>query len=125
MDLEECFKWGELFTLDPDPRSEGMGRRAIFLGLLQEMDKDTLIWKKGDEEQCRWIFIEDPTNIEAIRSIYLNDKNVNSPSCYLVVRQNDPSDTRGDILFDIFRMNAQSYLWHFNRVFTKPKFKMN
>jgi hypothetical protein len=29
--------------------------------------------------------------------------------------------TRGDVIFDIFRLSPQSYLWHFNRVYTPPK----
>jgi hypothetical protein len=33
------------------------------------------------------------------------------------------SDTRGDIIFDIFRLSPQSYLWHFNRVYTRPEQK--
>jgi len=35
--------------------------------------------------------------------------------------QQDPSDTRGDVIFDIFRMSPHSYLWHFNRVHTQPE----
>jgi len=56
----------------------------------QEEEDGVLIWRRDSSEECRWSFIS------------------------------DPSDSRGDIIFDIFRLNAQSLLWHFNRVYTRP-----
>jgi hypothetical protein len=50
-----------------------------------------------------------------------DDANISAPVCFIVVRQPDPTDDRGDILFDIFRLSPQSYLWHFNRVYTPPR----
>jgi hypothetical protein len=120
MDLEECYKWGEIFKRDWNSLTKGMAERAKILGLVQEENNGILIWKKEKAEQCRWVFVEDPSDIETIRAIYLSDENVKSPTCYIVVQQPDPTDDRGDIIFDIFRLNAQSYLWHFNRVFTRP-----
>jgi len=29
-------------------------------------------------------------------------------------------DRNGSLIFDIFRMSPHSYLWHFNRVYTRP-----
>jgi hypothetical protein len=43
--------------------------------------------------------------------------------CFVVVRQPDPRESRGDIVFDIFRLNPQSLLWAFNRVYTRPEDK--
>jgi len=120
MDLEECYKWGELFNREWNSLVKGMAERAQILGLIQEETKGILIWKKEVKEQCRWVFVEDPSDIESIRNIYSNDRNIKSPACYIVVKQPDKSDDRGDIIFDIFRLNSISYLWHFNRVFTKP-----
>ena len=120
MDIEECYKWGELFNRECMSMVKGMAERAEILGLVQEEIKGILIWKKDKTEQCRWVYVEDPSNAESIRDIYANDQNIKSPTCFIVVRQPDPSDDRGEIIFDIFRLNRQSYLWHFNRVFTKP-----
>lgn len=123
MDLKEAYKWGKLFNLEKEKRAAGMAKRANALKLIQKEENDILIWNNETLEKCRWIFVKDPSDIEAIRSVYANDDNIKSPACYIVVTQPDPSDDRGDIIFDIFRLNPQSYLWHFNRVFTQPKEK--
>jgi hypothetical protein len=65
--------------------------------------------------------VQDPSDIQSIRQIFNDGQNSALPMCFIVVKQPDPSDKRGDIIFDIFRMSAESYLWHFNRVFTPPK----
>jgi hypothetical protein len=123
MDNEECYGWGDLFIKPWHSLSEGMADRAKALGLIQEERDKTLIWHRASSEECRWVFVEDPSDIEDIRAIFNNDENVNSPSCFVVVKQPDPSDSRGDVIFDIFRLNSQSLLWHFNRVYTRPKDK--
>jgi hypothetical protein len=120
MDLEECYKWGELFNREWKSMVKGMAERAEILGLVQKEIKGILIWEKDKTEQCRWVYLEDPSNAESIRDFFANDQNIKSPTCFIVVRQPDPSDDRGEIIFDIFRLNRQSYLWHFNHVFTKP-----
>ncbi len=121
MDEEECYRWGELFTRDWDSLASGMSARAHTMGLTQEEKNGTLIWRKGPNEHCRWVFVEDPSEVERIRAVYSSDENTQSPSCFVVVRQPDPSETRGDVVFDIFRLSPQSYLWHFNRVYTPSK----
>jgi hypothetical protein len=113
--------WGELFAGDWSDLSAGMSERAKAIGLIQEESEDIFIWKRGSKEECRWVFINDPSDIESVRAIFLSDENIKSPNCFIVVKQPDPTDSRGDIIFDIFRMNRKSYLWHFNRVYTKPK----
>lgn len=123
MDQEECFRWGKLFSGDRTAKISGMAERAAALGLTQAEDTDVLIWTKDQVEFCRWVFIGDPADVESIRRVYASDENIQSPCCYIVVRQLDPSDTRGDIIFDIFRLNPQSFLWHFNRVYTQPEMK--
>lgn len=120
MDEEECYGWGELFTRDRDALASGMAARAEAMGLTQEERDGTLIWNKGAKEECRWVFVQDPSDVESVRAVYSSDENVGSPSCFVVVKQPDPSDTRGDVIFDIFRLSPRSYLWHFNRVYTRP-----
>ena len=120
MDNEECYKWGEIFANPWDSLAEKMADRAKALGLMQEKKDNVLIWLKDSSEECRWVFVNDPADIETIRAVFNDDENVQSPTCFVVVKQTDPSDSRGDIIFDIFRLNAQSLLWHFNRVYTKP-----
>jgi hypothetical protein len=121
MDEEECYRWGELFISDWGSLVSGMSARANTMGLIQEERDGILIWRKGADEQCRWVFVEDPSDLETVRAVYSSDENTNSPSCFVVVRQRDPSDSRGDVIFDIFGLSPESYLWHFNRVYTPPK----
>jgi hypothetical protein len=127
MDDQEAYKWAEIFNSPWDILVKSMSQRAQSLGLLQpdgpsgEQRDSTLVWLKDGKENCRWLFVNDPSDIQAIRKVFNNEDNVKSPSCFVVVKQPDPSDDRGDIIFDIFRLNAQSYLWHFNRVYTPPR----
>jgi hypothetical protein len=121
MDDEECYRWGEIFTQSWDSLAAEMAERAKTMGLTQEKKDGVLVWRKDASEKCRWVFVNDPSDIESIRAVFNDDENVQSPACFVVVKQPDPSDTRGDVIFDIFRLNAQSFLWHFNRVFTRPK----
>jgi len=120
MDNNECYEWGELFTREWDALVSGMSARAGAMGLTQVERPGVLIWNKGPNEECRWVFVEDPSDVESVRAVYSHDEHVRSPSCFVVVKQPDPSDDRGDVIFDIFRLSPQSYLWHFNRVFTRP-----
>lgn len=121
MDDQECYEWANIFISPWDTLSERMAQRAEVMGLSQTQSQSVLIWSKEGQEHCRWVFINDPSDIQAVRDIFNNDEHVQSPSCFVVVKQPDPSDDRGDIIFDIFRFNSQSYLWHFNRVYTPPK----
>jgi hypothetical protein len=120
MDDSECYEWADIFIAPWESLKSRMSERAEMLGLLQKESKGTLVWLKEGEEHCRWLFIQDASDIGAIRSVFDNDENVNSPSCFVVVKQVDPDEDRGDVIFDIFRLNPQSYLWHFNRVYTPP-----
>jgi hypothetical protein len=120
MDERECYEWGALFARDWDALVTGMSARADALGLSQEVREHVLVWKRGPDEECRWIFVGDPSSIDEVRAVYSDDENIRSPSCFVVVKQPDPSDDRGDVIFDIFRLSPRSYLWHFNRVYTRP-----
>jgi len=121
MDAEECYAWGELFSQTREALESGMAERAQATGLTQQVLRETLVWSRDTKEECRWVFIEDPSNIDSIRAVFSDDGNVQSPSCFVVVKQPDPTDTRGDVIFDIFQLSPRSYLWHFHRVFTRPK----
>ena len=121
MDKEECYAWAEIFICEWASLVAGMSERAGAMGLTQEERDGVLIWKKDSNEHCRWAFVEDPSDIGSVRAIYNDNEHVKSPSCFIVVKQPDTGDDRGDIIFDIFRISPQSYLWHFNRVYTKPK----
>ncbi|MFH2002549.1 MAG: hypothetical protein ABIK28_22950 [Planctomycetota bacterium] len=121
MDKEECYEWAKIFISPWKELVKKMAERAKTLDLMQKEFESALIWQKQGNEHCRWVFIEDPSDIRAIRAVFNNDDNLKSTSCFVVVRQQDPSDDRGEIIFDIFRLNPESYLWHFNRVYTPPK----
>jgi hypothetical protein len=128
MDDQEAYKWAKIFNSPWESLVDGMSQRAKALGLSQEEKDSALVWLKDGSENCRWLFVNDPSDpqdpesdIQAIRNVFNDEDNVRSPSCFVVVRQPDPSDDRGDIIFDIFRLSPQSYLWHFNRVYTEPK----
>ena len=121
MDDQECYEWAKMFVAPWESLVNSMSQRAQAMGLLQKDIDATLIWHKEGKEHCRWLFIQDPSDIQAIRDVFNSDENVNSASCFVVVKQPDPSDDRGDVIFDMFRLNSDSYLWHFNRVYTPPK----
>ncbi|MHC4362829.1 MAG: hypothetical protein ACYSTZ_08385 [Planctomycetota bacterium] len=121
MDIEECYRWGEIFAKPWDVLAEQMADRAKTLGLTQVKKENVVVWLRDSSEECRWVFVNDPSDIECIRAVFNDDENVQNPTCFVVVKQPDPSDFRGDVIFDIFRLNSQSFLWHFNRVFTGPK----
>ena len=123
MDEDECYRWGELLAGDWDSIVAGMSGRAHTIGLTQDERDGVLIWNQGPSEHCRWVFVDDPSDVERIRAIYASEENVRSRSCFVVVKQPDPSDARGDVIFDIFKLSPQSYLWHFNRVYTRPSKK--
>jgi hypothetical protein len=120
MEKNEAYEWGELFTREWDGLVTGMSARARAMGMTQEEREGTLVWSRGPDEECRWVFVEDPSDVESVRAVYSDEGNVKSPSCFVVVKQPDPNDTRGDVIFDIFRLSPESYLWHFNRVYTPP-----
>lgn len=117
---EECYVWGELFDSSWEEVVLGMSTRAAEIGLLQEERWPVLVWRDDTQERARWVFVNDPSEIEQICNVFNDEENANSPTCFVVVRQHDPSDVRGDTIFDIFRMNSTSYLYHHNRVYTKP-----
>jgi hypothetical protein len=121
MDEKECYDWGNTFAAPWDELVAQMGSRATVLGLEQDASDDCITWKDGDEPKTRFLFVEDPSDIEAVRRIYNDEENLQVPTCFIVVRQPDASESRGDVIFDIFRMSSASYLWHYNRVYTPPR----
>lgn len=121
MDEKECYEWARIFDSDWSSLVNEMGHRATAMQLTQEVSNSILVWRNDKAKVCRWVFVEDPSDIQVIRAVFNDDDNVRSPSCFVVVKQNDPSDDRGDVIFDIFRLNPDSYLWHFYRVYTPPK----
>ena len=123
MDRETCYEWGNLFASPWDALVQGMSSRAAQVGLVQVDEDRCLAWKQGEETRVRFLFVDDPSDIEAIRRIYNDEANIQSPVSFVVVRQPDPSDDRGDVIFDIFRLSPESYLWHFYRVYTPPRNK--
>jgi hypothetical protein len=115
-----CYDWGAVFALGPEHRVRAMSQQAAKRGLCQLVAGQTLIWRRGEVVEARFVFVDDPTNIEAIRGIYNDAAHAVPPGCYVVVRQPDTSDDRGEVIFDIFRLSPQSYLSHQNRVYTAP-----
>ncbi len=97
-----------------------MADRAAAGGLTQEVRGRSLSWLAGEETAVRFVFVEDPSEFDAIRRIYEDESNARVPACFVIVKQPDESDTRGEIIFDIFRLSPKSYLWHFHRVYTPP-----
>ncbi len=120
MDEDTCYEWGNLFASPWDELVDGMRLRANQMGLAQELDGGDLIWRMGTEIKMKYCFVPDPSDITNIRRIFNDESNTEVPMCFLIVRQPDPSETRGAIVFDIFRMSPESYLWHFYRVYTPP-----
>jgi hypothetical protein len=121
MDENECYDWGNTFAAPWAECVAQMSSRATALGLEQDAIEGCVTWRDGDDPKTRFLFVEDPSDIEAVRRIYNDEGNIRIPTCFIVVRQPDASETRGDIIFDIFRLSPVSYLWHYNRVYTPPR----
>jgi hypothetical protein len=118
MDFKNAYEWGRIFASPWEELCKRMGVRANTLGFTQEASDQEIIWQSEDGLKIKFCFVQDPSDIEDIRQVFNDDQNISVSMCFIVVKQPDPSDKRGDIIFDIFRMNSKSYLWHFNRVYT-------
>lgn len=114
------YDWGRLFASPWPDRVAGMAERAEAEGLAQTVAGRTLTWTADGDAVVRYIFVDDPSDFAAIRAIYTDESNARVPVCFVIVRQPDESDDRGDVIFDIFRLSPRSYLWHFDRVYTPP-----
>lgn len=119
-DESRIYEWGRLFASSWPEIRTGMEERAASQGLTQTASGRTLSWLDGERTAVRYIFVDDPSDFDAIRRIYADESNARVPVCFVIVRQPDESETRGDIVFDIFRLSPKSYLWHFYRVYTPP-----
>jgi len=113
-------KWGRLFASPWDDVVSEMASRAAASGLTQRESERQLSWMREGTVLVRFVFIEDPSNFDAVGRIFADESNAVIPACFVIVRQPDESETRGDIVFDIFRLSPKSYLWHFHRVYTPP-----
>lgn len=120
MDEEQCYAWGRLFASPWDEVVEGMAERARENGLSQVADGRYLNWMGDDGIAARFIFVDDPSDFGSVRRIYDDESNTHVPVTFIVVKQPDEDETRGDVVFDIFRLSPKSYLWHHNRVYTPP-----
>lgn len=120
-DEQKVYALGRLFASPWSEIVEGMEERAKEDGLRQVVSERSLSWLDGDRIAVRYIFVDDPSEFEAVRRIYNDETNARIPACFVIVRQPDESETRGDTVFDIFRLSPKSYLWHFYRVYTPPK----
>jgi hypothetical protein len=98
-----------------------MAARAANNGMTQEVSGRSLTWLAGGRPAARYVFIDDPSDFDAVRRVYEDESNARVPVCFVIVKQPDESETRGDVVFDIFRLSPRSYLWHFFRVYTPPR----
>jgi hypothetical protein len=121
MDSRDAYEWGRLYSSPWEEPIQGMNTRASAIGLNQEVKERDIFWLSGAKPRVKFCFVPDPSDIEAIRRIFNDQENAYLPACFIIVTQPDPSDERNEIIFDIFKVSRQSYLWHFNRVFTPPR----
>jgi len=121
IDESTCYAWGTLFASPWAELARAMASRAEERGLVQEAGDHRLDWKSADQPRVRFLFIDDPSDFETVRRIYTDESNARVPDCFVIVRQPDESETRGEVVFDIFRLSPKSYLWHFHRVYTPPE----
>ncbi len=120
---EDNYAWGHLFNASWQVTTAGMSEKAVGFGLVQEDRKPYLIWKRDGRENCRWAFVKDPSEIKTVQALYNDPDNAETPACYIVVKQPDETDDRGDVIFDIFQMTPKSYLQHHNRVYRRRSSK--
>jgi hypothetical protein len=114
-DEKRC-EWGKLFD---SPRAEvtsRMASKAQAYGCVQREAGDVLTWEGGNGIEVAFFIIDDPSDLGLVRRAYGVVAALQPPVGFLIVRQPAGSDPRGGILFDIFRVSSESYLWHDARV---------
>jgi hypothetical protein len=121
MDFKHAYEWGDLFASPWEEMASGMRERASAMGLTQVVKDAEIYWQSEDISKVKFCFVQDPSDIEGIPQIFTDEENVSIPVCFIVVRQPDASEKRGDMIFDILRMNSDSNLWRFSRVYTPPR----
>jgi hypothetical protein len=118
---EACYEWGNLFAAPPAERTGGMASKAAAAGCTQEAGAGWLTWQRAGDVVAKIWFIDDPTAFAEVRRVFNDGDTPHVPESFVVVRQPDARDTRGTVVFDIFRLSPGSYLTHENRVYTPPK----
>lgn len=121
IDESTCYEWGTLFAAPWADVVRSMASKANEGGLVQEAADHRLDWKSAGQPVVRFLFVDDPSDFGTVQRIFTDESNAQVPECFVVVKQPDESETRGDVVFDIFRMSPKSYLWHFYRVYTPPR----
>jgi hypothetical protein len=95
MDFANAYAWGKLVNSSWEDLVRGMSERASVMRPTQTVRGGSILWLSGNTIKVKFFFI--------------------------VVKQPDESETRGNVVFDIFRMNPLIFLWHDNRVYAPPK----
>ena len=116
-----CYEWAKLFASPWEELVQGMAAKADAVGLSQEAGEHHLTWTSGGRITAKFVFVDDPSDLTAIRRVFTDEYTPRVPACFVVVRQPDTGDTRGDVIFDIFKLSPRSYLAHENRVYTPPR----
>ncbi len=83
MDEEACYRWGELFASPWPELVEGMRARSAEMGLEQEAGENWINWTRGGTIRARFTFVDDPSDIEAIRNVYNDPANTAVPTCFV------------------------------------------
>lgn len=117
----ECYEWGLLFASPWDSVVAGMAAKATALGFTQQVSQHTLSWLNGGQPVALYFFLDDPTDLAAVRGVFNDSRIAQTPVAFAIVHQTHERDSRGDTVFDIFRLSAESYLTHENRVYTPPQ----
>jgi len=118
---DACYEWGTLFAAPSAERAQAMAAKAAATGLTQESGPAWLTWMRAGEVVAKFWFVDDPTAFDQVRRVFTEGDTVRVPESFVVVRQPDARDTRGALVFDIFKLSARSYLTRENRVYTPPK----
>lgn len=117
----ECHAWGGRFASTWDAVVAGMAAKATAVGRTQQAREHSLEWLSDTEPVAIYFFLDDPTDLAAVRRIFNDHRLPRLPIALIVARQSHEHDPRGDTVFDIFRLSAASHLTHENRVFTPPR----
>ena len=114
LERKEERKWGKIFNSEIKYIFDYFNQLAINKNYLQEkIDVNKIIWKeKNGSIESMFCFIEDLTNLESVRNVFLKIKKLNPTLTYTIVHQKKD----GEGIYDIFRFSKFSYLEHCNRV---------
>ena len=108
-------KWGKIFFSGFEVTEDHLNSLALKMRYTQQkLKNNSLLWRNTENNlpECMFCYVDDPTKVQNVSSIFQLIKKYNPLFTYGIVRQ----FKEGIGVFDIFRFSKFTYLEHYNRV---------